>query len=211
MYDGSERAARIRQCRLAGTCRLVGEARHCWRGGRLGKAEIENLGSTTRQEDVGGLDVAMHNAPRVRSVQGIGERKRDLEQFLPVDRPAREPLIERLTFEQLHGDEWRVRNDVVDGADARVIEGRCCACFTMEAFECLVRDRNRPGENLDCDGAFEACVSSAVDFAHSAGSERRDDFVGTEARASGQGHESRVILAIELLRTKEKRGCPGSI
>ena len=81
----------------------------------------------------------------------------------------------------------------------------------MKAFECLVRDRSCVGENLDRDDAFEAGVGRAVDFAHSAGAERRDDFVGTETRASGQGHESRVILAIRLPRTKEKQARPGSI
>jgi hypothetical protein len=36
------------------------------------------------------------------------------------------------------------------------------------------------GQNLDGDGAVEGRVLSAVNLAHAAGSERRDDFVGAE-------------------------------
>jgi hypothetical protein len=35
---------------------------------------------------------------------------------------AIEPLLERLTFEQLHRDERRIGADVVDGADVGVVE-----------------------------------------------------------------------------------------
>ena len=70
----------------------------------------------------------------------------------------------------------------------RVIELRDRARFTVEALaelritgECLRQD-------LDRDGAIQPRVAGFVDLAHAAGAERREDFIGAEARAGGQTH-----------------------
>ena len=43
-------------------------------------------------------------------------------------------------------------------------------------------------QNLDGDGAVEAGVLGAIDLAHAARAKRREDFVGTEFGARGEGH-----------------------
>jgi hypothetical protein len=40
------------------------------------------------------------------------------------------------------------------------------------------------GQNLDRDLALEVCVRGAIDLAHPAAAERRDDFVGAHASTS---------------------------
>jgi hypothetical protein len=61
-------------------------------------------------------------------------------------------------------------------------------------------------QNLDSHQPFETRVLRPIDFAHPTGADERDDFVGAEARASRQRHESRLILATEGVAAKGKRG-----
>ena len=44
------------------------------------------------------------------------------------------------------------------------------------------------GKNLDGDGAIEAGIDRAIDLAHAAGADRRDDFVRAEFGAGGERH-----------------------
>ena len=54
------------------------------------------------------------------------------------------------------------------------------------------------------DVAIEPRVARAIHFAHAASAEGGDNLVRTEARASGQGHESGLILVVAPRRAKEK-------
>ena len=58
--------------------------------------------------------------------------------------------------------------------------------------------------HCDCHITFEACIARAIDLAHAAGAERRQDLVRAEACASGEGHAATLILAAEPLMTKDK-------
>ena len=58
----------------------------------------------------------------VRGLQGIGHGEGDVDEDRDVHRAARELLLERLAFEQLHRDERRIGADVVDRADVGVVE-----------------------------------------------------------------------------------------
>ena len=101
-------AARVGQQRLGGTGRLVGDAASR-SGGRLRQPEIQNLRSARRDEDVGGLDVAMDDAlARARRPEHRRAASAMSTNAAHVQRPAREPLLERLALEQLHRDERRI-------------------------------------------------------------------------------------------------------
>ena len=54
--------------------------------------------------------------------------------------------------------------------------------FAFEAFAELLAG------NLDGDYAVEPCVAGLVDFAHAAGAEGSEDFIGTETCAGGESH-----------------------
>ena len=61
-------------------------------------------------------------------------------------------------------------------------------CFTLEPRDAVEVRRHCLGKHLECDAAPELCVTRAINFAHAAGAERRDDLVRAEACTGGQGH-----------------------
>src|SRR5262245_37371386 len=147
----------------------------------LGETEIENLRTARSEKNVCRFDVAMHDALGVRGVQGIGDGERDVDEGGGLERPAPEPLLERLAFEQLHRDERRIGTDVVARAAVRMVERRRGARFAAETFHALRRRRGATRQNLDGHDPIEARVLRPIHFAHPAGTEQADDFVGTEA------------------------------
>ncbi len=70
-------------------------------------------------EDVGRLDVAVHDEAGVRALQAFGHLHGDVENARRLALPAREPPLHRLAFEQFHDDERAaaVVADVEDAAD----------------------------------------------------------------------------------------------
>ena len=57
------------------------------------------------EEDVGGLEVAVHDAAGVERLQGGKGLERHLHRILQGQGSAPQPLGERPPLEQLHGDE----------------------------------------------------------------------------------------------------------
>ena len=82
--------------------------------------------------------------------------------------PAREPLLERLAFEQFHRDERRIGADVVDRADVRVVERRGGPRFALKAFQGLPRHADAGREHFDRHHPFETSVGGAIDLPHAA-------------------------------------------
>ena len=78
--------------------------------------------------------------------------------------------------------------DVVQRADVRMSELRDGARFAVEPFAELRIGGERVGQDLDRDRAVEARVARFVHLAHATGAKQRQDFVGAESRAGGQGH-----------------------
>src|ERR1700730_15194323 len=85
-----------------------------------------------------------------------------------------------------------------------MVERREHLCFALESRQPIRVGRKDVGKELDGNVAIELDVARAVDLAHAACAQRRQDFVRSEARASGLRHESRLILATERLTSKEK-------
>src|SRR5579872_939136 len=61
------------------------------------------------------------------------------------------------------------------------------------------------GKNFDGDRAIEARVARAVHFAHSAGAERRLNFIGPEFRSRREGHGGRIIARLERVGESYRR------
>jgi len=70
-----------------------------------------------------------------------------------------------------------------------MIERRDGASFAVEALFGFGALRKVVGQDFYGDGAIEASVEGAIDLAHTAGTERRLDFVRTEFGARGEGHQ----------------------
>jgi hypothetical protein len=72
--------------------------------------------------------------------------------------------------------------------DVGVIERGEQLRFASEAGEAVGITRYRTEKNLDRHVAIKLRVVSAVDLAHSTGSKKGEDLVGTEARTRSKGH-----------------------
>ena len=66
---------------------------------------------------------------------------------------------------------------------------------------------NAIGQDLDRDVATQPRVARAVDVAHAARANQRDDFIGAEPRAGGEGHGATLILRVAPGPAKGKGRC----
>ena len=132
------------------------------------------------QEDVGGLDVAVHQAGAVRGVQGTGHLRADLDGLRHGHGPTRQPLGQRLALQQLHHQvvqrelRWsigRLLADVVQRADVGMVQGRHGACLAVEPLAKLRVGRQAVRQDLDGDRAVQPRVPRAVDLSHAARAE----------------------------------------
>src|SRR5205809_7520304 len=78
--------------------------------------------------------------------------------------------------------------DVVDSTDVRIVQRGNRARFVLEALPRFRIGCERACEHLDGDGAIEPGVTRAVDLAHAARAQRRDDFVRTKTGARVERH-----------------------
>ena len=144
----------------------------------LREAEVEDLGLPARDdEDVGRLQVAVHDPLRVRRLQRVRDLDPEVQQRPEVERPPPDPVREGFPLEQLHGDEVLplVVVDLVDRADSRVIEGGGSAGLALEALE---RGRvlgHFRGQELERDVPAELRVLGLIDDAHAPAAELGGD------------------------------------
>ena len=144
----------------------------------LGEAEVQDLRLAPRvHEDVGGLEVPVDDPLRVRRLERVRDLDPHLQQRPELERPSPDPLAQRLALEQLHRDEVLalVLVDLVDGADAGVVEGGGGAGLALEALERGRVPRHLRGQELERDVAAELRVLGLVDDAHAAAAELRRD------------------------------------
>ena len=80
--------------------RLIAGAVH-----RAGEPEVEQLDAACGEEDVRGLQVAVHQSTRVNRLERRQDRGGDVDAFGERNRPDGQPFGERFAFEQFHRDE----------------------------------------------------------------------------------------------------------
>ena len=132
----------------------------------------------------------MDDAVAMRGVEGGGDLDGALDRLVGRQRALRNSIRERLALEARHDEEVGalVLADVVERADVGVIEGADRLGLALEALAPIGVRRRFVREDLDGDGAIEPAVLRAIDLAHAAGAEGRDDFVGAEAGAGRKAH-----------------------
>ncbi len=111
-------------------------------------------------------------------VRGV-ERERDLARVVERGREGQR-AFQRLALHQLHDEV--VGTDVVQRADVGMIQRGDGAGFALESIAEVL------GRHLDGDVAADAGIVRAVDDAHSACANLRDDLVGAEAIANRRRH-----------------------
>ncbi len=117
----------------------------------LGQAEVEHLhAAVARHHDVGGLQIAMHDALLVSGRQRFGDLHRQRED-LPHRKSGRQHLpVQRLAFHQLHRQEMHAFRllDGIDGDDVRMVEGGDGARLSSKPIEAGRIEGHRRGQHL---------------------------------------------------------------
>ena len=151
----------------------------------LRQAEVENLQLPTPCDDqILGLDVAVHDASFVRGGKTgrcLGDHREGLRR---LDRAARQQLAQRSSLDVLHRDEVDaiLVADIEDADDVRMVQrGGGLRLLTEAAPRAVVR-LEAVAADLECDVAPKPRVTGEVHLAHPAGAERRQNFVGTDDR-----------------------------
>ena len=175
--------------------RLVRRARGRLDG--LRQTEVEDLHHPRfGQHDVGGLEIAMDDALRVRGVERIGDLPRDRERFvdvlsIPLARSsAGHPVRERLPRDQLEHERANALRffEPVNARDVWMVERRQEPRFAVEPLQALGILRQRFGQDLESDFAAQSRIASFPDLTHPALAERGEHFIGAEAKADMKGH-----------------------
>src|SRR5208282_5887606 len=156
----------------------------------LGQPEIENLRLTSiRNEDVRGLDVAMDDAFGVSCIEPIGNLDAQIKHLLDPQRLARDPVSERLTLQQFHGDEGSPIGliDLVDGANARMVQRGRGFGLALESAESLRVVSQSVRKELQGDAAAEFQIFRFIDHAHSPAADLAEDAVVRHCLSHGLG------------------------
>ena len=98
----------------------------------------ENLGVVAAgNKNIGWLDVAVDDAFGVRGIEGVGDLDAQVGKQVKREGAARNAITKGLAFEKLHDEKIAAGGfaDVINGADARVIQRRGGAGFALKALE----------------------------------------------------------------------------
>ena len=165
----------------------------------LGEAEVHDLGiAARRHHDVGGLDVAMEDAVRVRLAQGVDDLNGARQDLVQTERRPAQPRVERFALDVLHRDVLAAVGfaDFVDGADVRMIErgGRARLSQQAPAREGIGLRLRR--QEFQGDAAAELQVIGEKHLGHPASPELGANDVSTELLTRGsRTHGSDPLLS----------------
>ena len=160
-------------------------------GRGVGEAEVHHADAharaalLARHHDVGGLDVAVDDSPRVAVVEGLGDLDADVHDLAEAQRLVADQAQQGRPADERHDEEERalVPAEVVDRHDRRVVHLGDELGLALEALLELGRQVAR-GDELDGDLAVEQRIARAVDDAHAAAPELPEDLVAVgELRA----------------------------
>ena len=153
-------------------------------GSEFSQAEIEHFGlAAARHKNIGWLDIAMNDAFCMGGIERVGNLDSEVEYLVERKRLLADAMLQRLPFEQLHGDEWDLlaavihHIDFVDRADVRVIQRRGGAGFALKSFERRAIFRESFGQELQRHLAAQLGVFGLVDHTHAAAAELFQDHV----------------------------------
>ena len=140
-------------------------------------AEIDDLGTAGRQQDVLGLEIAMHDTGFVRGAQALRDLQRcgvdggDVHRAVVDDGPQRAAVDELRRQEQMPFHLL----ERIHGGDRRVGDGGRGTGLTLQPFAQIGVVRQRRGQRLERHVAVQPAVCRQVNDAHPAASDLPDD------------------------------------
>ena len=101
------------------------------------------------------------------------------------DRPAPQPLPQRLSLQQLGHYIRRAFtcSNVEDRQNIGMIQRSGCQGLLLKTAQPVGVQRKRLRQHLDRNFTLETGVAGAIHLAHASRAQRRDNFIGTESRA----------------------------
>ncbi len=130
----------------------------------LRQAEVEDLDpAVVRDDDVGGLQVPVDDPALVRGLERLGDLARDRKRFLERDRPARDPRVQALAFDELHDEDVTPVHGLegVDRRDAGVIQRGERLRLALETRDAVPVLEELLGQDLDRDARGRAASPRA--------------------------------------------------
>ena len=160
-----------------------------------------------------GLEVAVHDALRVRLAGGVAELQRDVERARQRQRAAgrREGALERQAVEVLHHDVHRAVGELPDEEDVddvRVRQARRDLRLAVEARDERLVGGELAVEDLHRDVAVDAPLEGAVDAPHRADADELPDLDVAEDLAADVGVVGRG--GRDRARATSSAGAPSS-
>ena len=110
----------------------------------------------------------MHDALGVRRIQRVSELDAQLQDFVDLEGLSADAVLQRLSLQQLHGDEGPafLHVDIVDGADVGVIEGGRGLGLALEALQGLMVLGHFFRQEFERHEAVKLGVLGLVDHTH---------------------------------------------
>ena len=158
----------------------------------------------------------MNHAGFVRRLQCLRDLLGDGEGLVHRDRPLRDPVGERGTFDQLEhertGAVSLVFFSAVDLRDVRVVEAREDLRFPLEPGQPIGVGSEGVGEDLQRDIAAQLRVGGAIDLAHAALADEGSHVVMPQPRTDLEGHQLvyRVVRRRDSFDVRERSSFSGA-
>ena len=158
---------------------------------KLSQAEVEDLHATVfGQKNVFGFEIAMNHSCRMGRRQTLRDAAARFQHLPNRHRTVPQPLAQRLSLQKFGDDVGRavIPAHVKDRDYVGMIESCCCLRLQVEAPQAFGVARPEIGKDLDRHVAPQSCVPRAVNFAHPAGADGRDNLVRIQPRARWKWH-----------------------
>jgi hypothetical protein len=149
------------------------------------------------------LEIAVDDTGFVPRFEGFRHLLRDRERFAEGDGTEGDPLRERWAFHEL--EHQSVLLEPVDRRDVRMVERRDEPRLTLEPRDPIRIGGELVGKDLDSHLAAELGIPSAVDLAHAALADGRDDLVRPEARSRGEWHRRNLVFPLPTINGRTAR------
>ena len=169
----SEFGARLR----LGLCGIGGWVR------QLRQAKVQHLHPALGcDDDVGGLEIAVHDAAFVRLLERRGHVAAKRGDLLFRQRATGNELRQRVARDELHDQEVEpvAAVEIVNRGDVRVIQPGQRLRFASEPAPCRLVGQHARWQYFEGDVAIEVLVASAVDLAHAAFAQLGGDLIMTQ-------------------------------
>lgn len=154
------------------------------------ESKVEELSATWGKHHIPRLQVAVENAPTMRTCESLRDLYPEFQRLLEREGASVQAVSQRFSLQVLHDQLGSrvLRADVIELTNVGMIQRRNRSRFAFKTCSQFGIGREMFRQNLDCDHALQASVAGAIHFTHAAGTERRLDFIGAEFGAHGEAH-----------------------